>query len=197
MIWLLKWQQTVWLILLTSLVWSSGGISVPADGREWLAGWWLMEQQSSYGFGQREWVERRVRVPLWLAQGYAWAVVGGWTGVTLAMGWQIGAAGGTLWSCAVVTVASHQVRTGLNRVAEVRRWQTAELAWQELVASFNAPQEQPISETALEGVVSLARQRKVQKPDKVEATDQPAEAPPKLEASQTPTTAMGQALAQS
>src|SRR5512136_104719 len=113
MIWLLKWQQTVWLILLISLVWSSGVISVAPDGREGLAGWWLMEQQSRYGHRQREWGEQRVRVPLWLAQGYAWAVVGGWTGVMLGLGWQIWEAGGTLWSCAVVTVASHQVRTGL------------------------------------------------------------------------------------
>jgi hypothetical protein len=171
-------------------------MSVAPDGGERLAGWWQMEEQSSYGFGQREWVKRRVRVPLWLAQGYAWAVVGGWTGVTLGMGWQIWGTGGTLWSCAVVTVASHQVRTGLKGVAEVRRWAAADLAWQQMVASFNAPQEQPVSETAMQGMVSLARQEMVQKPDKGKAADKPAEAPPKLEADQRPATAMGQALAQ-
>ncbi len=196
MIWLLKWQQTVWLILLASLVWRSGVLSVAPDGREGLAGWWLMEQQSSYGHGQREWVEQRLRVPLWLAQGYAWAVVGGWTGVTLGLGWQIWTAGGTLWSCAIVTVASHQVRTGLNQVAEVRRWAAVELAWQEMVASFNEPQEQPVSEMELKGLVSLARQGMVKKPDKVEATDKPAEAPPEIEAGPSPAKAMGQALAQ-
>jgi hypothetical protein len=68
MIWLLKWQQTIWLILLASLVWHSGVISVALDGREW-----LMEEQSSYGHGQREWVERWVFLklvvpakPVWL-----------------------------------------------------------------------------------------------------------------------------------
>jgi len=196
MIWLLKWQQTVWLILLASLVWSSGVINVPPDGRERLAGWWLIEEQSGYGHRQREWVERRMKVPLWWARGYAWVVVGGWTGVTLGMGWQIWAAGGTLWSWAVVTVASHQVRTGLKRVAEVRGWEAAELAWQEMVASFNEPQEQPVNEMELKGMVWLARQGMVKKPDKVEATDKPAEAAPQIEAGPSPAQAMGQALAQ-
>ncbi len=196
MIWLLKWQQTVWIILLATLVGSSGMISVSPEGRERLAGWWLREEQSNYGHGLREWVERRVSVPLWLAQGYAWAVVGGWTGVTLAMGWQIWGAGGTLWSCAVVTVASHQVRTGLNRVAAVRRWAGAEQAWQELGASFNEPAEQPVHETEVRGRVSLARQGLVEPPDPVEAADQPAEAPPERAVGPSPAKTMGQALAQ-
>jgi len=193
MIWLLKWQQTVWIILLVSLVWSSGVISVPAEGRERLAGWW---QQSSEGPRQGEWVERRLKVPLWLARGYAWVVVGGWTGVSLGVCWQIWGAGGTVWSCGLLSVASHQVRTGLNRVAEVRRWETAELAWQELVASFNEPEEQPVSETEMKGMISLARPGIVKKPDNVEAADKPAEAPPEIEAGQSPGKAMGQALAQ-
>lgn len=188
MIWLLKWQQTVWIILLASLVGSSGMISIAPAGRERLAGWWLMEEQSSYGPGLPEWVERRVRVPLWLAQGYAWAVVGGWTGVMLVMGWQIWGAGGTLWSCAVVTVASHQVRTGLNRVVEVRHWTAAEQTWQELGASFN--------ETEVRGLVSLARQGLIEPPDPVEAADKPAEAPPARAVGQSPAKTMGQALAQ-
>jgi hypothetical protein len=196
MIWLLQWRQTVWVILLVGLVWSSGLISIAPEGRERLAGWWLREEQSNYGHGPREWVERRVRVPLWLAQGYAWAVVGGWTGVTLAMGWQIWDAGGTLWSCAVVIVASHQVRTGLNRVAEVRRWAAAEGVWQALVESCNEPQEPPSSETELQGRVSLARPGRVQPPDPVEAADQPAEASPEIKADLSPAKIMGQALAQ-
>jgi len=196
MIWLLNWRQSVWGILLVGLVWSNGLLTDVPAGRERLAGWWLMEEQSSYGHGQREWVERRMRVPLWLAQGYAWAVVGGWTGVTLGMGWQIWGAGGTLWSCAVVTVASHQVRTGLKRVAEVRRWEAAALAWQEMVESCNEPEEQPVSQTEMKGMVSLARQGIVQKPDQVETADKQAEAPPEIEAGQSPAKAMGQALAQ-
>jgi len=193
MIWLLKWQQTVWIILLVSLVWSSGVISVPAEGRERLAGWW---QQSGDGPGQREWVERRVKEPLWLAQGYAWAVVGAWTGVSLGLGWQIWGAGSSLWSCVLLTVASHQVRTGLNRVAEVRRWAAAELVWQEVVASFNEPEQEPIKEMEVRGMVSLARQGLVKKPDKVEAADQPAEACPEIEPKPSPAKVMGQALAQ-
>jgi hypothetical protein len=196
MIWLLKWQQTVWIILLVSLVWSSGVISVPPDGRERLAGWWLMEEQSGYGHRQREWVERRMKVPLWLARGYTWVVVGGWTGVSLGVCWQIWGAGGTVWSCGLLTVASHQMRTGLNRVAEVRRWETAELAWQEMVESFNEPGEQPVSETAMKELVSLARQGIVQKSDKVKAADQPVEACPEIEPKPSPGKAMGQALAQ-
>lgn len=183
---LLQWRQSVWGILLVGLVWSSGLISVAPAGRERLAGWWLMEEQSSYGHGLPEWVERRVRGPLWWAQGYAWAVVGGWTGVTLAMGWQMWGAGGTLWSCAVVTVASHQVRTGLNRVVEVRRWAGAEQTWQELGASFN--------ETEVRGLVSLARQGLVEQPDPVEAADKPAEAPPARAVGQSPAKTMGQAI---
>lgn len=196
MIWLLKWQQTVWVILLVSLVWSSGVISVSPDGRERLAGWWLMEEQSSNGYRPREWVERRVKVPLWLAQEYAWAVVGGWTGISLAIGWQIWRAGGSLWSCGLLTLASHQVRTGLNRVAEVQQWEAAELAWQEMVASFNEPEEQPVSEMEVRGLVSLARQGIVRQSDKVEVADQPAEACPEIEPKPSPAKAMGQALAQ-
>jgi len=191
MIWLLmKWRQTVWIILLVSLVWSSGVISVPFEGRERLAGWWLMEEQSGYGHGQREWAKRRVRVPLWLAKGYAWVVVGGWTGVSLGVGWQIWGAGGTLWSCGLLTVASHQVRTGLNRVAEVRQWEAAELAWQTVMESFNEPGKEQAGETGVTGMVALARQG-------AEAgLDRQVETPPVVEPDQSPAKAMGQSLAQ-
>jgi hypothetical protein len=196
MIWLLKWQQTVWIILLASLVWSSGMISVPPDGGERLAGWWLMEEQSRSGEGLREWVERRVKVPLWLVQGYAWAVVGGWTGVSLGMGWQIWGTGGTVWSCGLLTLASHQVRTGLKRVAEVRRREAAGLAWQEMVESFNEPAEQPVSEPAVRGLVSLARRGIVKKTDKVKAAEKQPETCPEIEPKQSPAKVMGQTLAQ-
>jgi len=158
-----------------------------------LAGWWLMEDQSGNGHRPRQWVERRVKVPLWWVQGYAWVVVGGWTGVSLGMGWQIWGAGGTVWSYGLLTLASHQVRTGLNRVAEIRRWEAAEVAWQQMVANFNEPpQEQLVSETEVKGMVSLARQGIVHKSDKAKATDKQAAGCPEIE----PAQAMGQALAQ-
>jgi len=191
MIWLLKWQQTVWMILLVSLVGSSGMISVPAEGQERLGGWWLLEEQSGYGQGQREWVEQRVRVPLRLAQGYAWAVVGVWTGVTLGMSWQIWRTEGTLWSWVVVTLVSHQVRTGLTQVAEVRRWAAAEVAWQELVDSLTEPEGQPVSETKEMEMLSLTRSARFG-----EAVDRPTAAPAEREADLSPAEVMGQTLAQ-
>jgi hypothetical protein len=105
------------------------------------------------------------------------------------MGWQIWGTGSSLWSCGLLTVASHQVRTGLNRVAEVRRWEAAELAWQEMMGSFNEPEEQPISKTEVSGMVSLARQGFVRKADEGTQTLE-------REPDQSPAMAMGQALAQ-
>lgn len=72
MIWLLKWRQPVSVMLLVSLIWSSGLLSVPPSGREWLAGWWLGNVQGSgYNHCQSEWVKRRVRIPWWLMQSWA------------------------------------------------------------------------------------------------------------------------------
>ncbi len=188
MIWLLKWRQTVWIILLVSLVWSSGVISVPPDGQEQLAGWWLMEEQSGYGHGQRKWVKRQVSVPLWLAKWYAWVVVGGWTGVSLGVGWQIWTTGGTVWSSGLLTVASHQVRTGLNRVAEVRHREAAELSWQTMMERFDEVAEGQVGETSVTGMVSLARQ------GAEVGLDKEAESPALVEPEQSPAKAMGQSL---
>jgi hypothetical protein len=96
----------------------------------------------------------------------------------------------------LLTLASDQVRTGLKRVAEVRRWEAAEVAWQELVASFTEPEEQLVSETEVRGLVSLARREVVQPSDNVKAADQQAEACPEIEPKPSPALAMGQALAQ-
>lgn len=155
MIWLLKWRQTVGIVLLVSLVWSSGLIRVAPDGRARLAGWWLGQaQQSGYGHQMSEWMERRVNVPRWVAQSQAWAVVGGWLGVTLGVGWQIWAGGGTLWGCGLLTLASHQMRTGLQRVAEWRRWEAVELAWPVRVETVT---ERPADQSDLAGVMTMAR----------------------------------------
>ncbi len=186
MIWLLKWRQTVWIILLVSLVWSSGVISVPPDGQEQLAGWWLMEEQSGYGHGQRKWVKRQVSVPLWLAKWSAWGVVGGWTGVSLGVGWQIWTTGGTVWSSGLLTVAGHQVRTGLNRVAEVRHWEAAELTWQTMKESFDEAVAEQTSETGMTGMLSLARQGVETGMDKQEESSAQVE----------PAQVMGQSIAQ-
>lgn len=190
MIWLLKWQQTVWLVLLVSLVWSGGVSNVPLEGQERLAGWWLMEEQSGYGYGQREWVERRVSVPPRLAHGYAWAVVGGWASVTLGMGWHIWAAGGTVWSCAVVTLASHQVRSAVQQVSEVRRWAAAAVTWQELGVSLTEAATLSVSQQGGGGLVALARSAS---PD--EAVDLTATAPAVQKAAASPAEVMGQTLA--
>jgi hypothetical protein len=65
-----------------------------------------------------------------------------------------------------------------------------------MVESFTEPEEQQVGETEMKGMVSLARQGKVKKPDKVEIADKQAEARPEIETSQSPVKAMGQALAQ-
>ena len=134
MSWLLNWRQTVWITVLVSLLWSGGLVRVAPAGQEQLAGWWLGQvQQSGYGHQPSEWVTRRVNIPVWLAQGQAWAVVGGWLGLTLGLGWQIWSGGSSLWSCGLLTLASHQVRTGVQRLAAWQRWEAEEMVWAGLV----------------------------------------------------------------
>lgn len=41
MMWLLNWRQTVWSILLVSLLWSDGLFRVAPAGQEQWAGWWV------------------------------------------------------------------------------------------------------------------------------------------------------------
>lgn len=188
MSWLLKWQQTVWMILLVSLVWSSVAFNVPNEGQERLAGWWLAEQRGDRQ-GQQEWVKRRVSVPLWLAKGYAWAMVGGWSGVTLGLGWQIWAEGGSVWRCGLVTVASHQVRSGLRRVAEVRHRERVEMAWREVPTSLTVPEEREMV-----GLAALARQASLEKES--EGADATETICPEQGGRASPTRTMGQTLAQ-
>ncbi len=58
LIWLVKWRQTIGLVLLVSLVWGSGGQEQP-EGLERLSGWWVAtEQGSGYGQWSSEWVQR-------------------------------------------------------------------------------------------------------------------------------------------
>ena len=98
------------------------------------------------------------------------------------MGWQIWTIGGSLWSCGLLTMASHQVRTGVKRMVELRQWETAELAWQTMVEVVN--------ETEVRGMVSLARQSSNEGADKVTLPEKhPAE-------TISPNQEMGQALAQ-
>lgn len=155
MIWLLNWRQTVWSILLVSLLWSGGLFRVAPTGQAELAGWWLGQvQQSGYGSQMSEWVTRRVSVPLWVVQGQAWAVVGGWLGLTVGLGWQIWSGGGSLWSCGLLTLASHQVRTGIQRVAVWQRWEADEMVWAALVETVT---EMSASQQELSGVTTQAR----------------------------------------
>ena len=197
MIWLLKWRQSVWVVLLVGLVWSNGLISGSPAGRERLAGWWLMQdQQNGYGHWQSEWVERRVRLPLWLVQGWTWAVVGGWLGVTLSVGCQIWGAGGSLWSCGLLTIASHQVRTGLNRMVELRRWEATELAWGAVVETVNETAERQASQPGLKGLVSLARLAATSEQHEIELVDTQPEGTAAVEPTQSSPWEMGQRLAQ-
>ncbi len=64
-------------------------------------------------------------------------------GVTLGVGWQIWGADGTLWGCGLLTLASHQVRTELQRVAELRGWERAELAWQAVAETITETADGP------------------------------------------------------
>jgi hypothetical protein len=136
MIWLLNWRHTLWTLLLVSLLWSSG----PAPtGPEQLAGWWLGQmQQSGYGAQPREWASRRVKVPVWLAQGQSWAAAGGWLGLTLGLGWQIWQEGGELWRCGVWVLASHQLRSAVEQMAAWQQWQATEQLWAEVSESVAA-----------------------------------------------------------
>ena len=157
MIWLLNWRQTVWITVLVSLLWSGGLVRVAPAGQEQLAGWWLGQvQQSGYGHQPSEWVRRRVRVPVWLGQGQAWAGVGGWLGVTLGLGWQLWSEGGSLWSWGLLTLASHQLRTGVGRLAVWQRWEAEEMAWAALAERVTELSARP---TEPEGMTTQARHR--------------------------------------
>lgn len=152
MIWLLKWRQTVWSILLVSLLWSGGLFRVDPAGQEQWAGWWLEEvQQSGYGYQRSKWVTGRVSVPLWVVQGQAWAVLGGWLGLTVGLSWQIWGEGGNLWSCGLLTLASHQVRTGIEGVVSWQCRAADDALMVELVTEMTVSQNEP------NGVTTLAR----------------------------------------
>jgi len=124
LMWLLKWRQTVWITLLVGLVWGSGLMSVaPVGGRVRLAGWWVgLEQQSGYGQWHTEWVKRPALGSGWWGQGWAWAESSLWLGVMVGLGGYMWGVGETWWSWGLLTLASHQVRTGLNRGAIMRGW---------------------------------------------------------------------------
>jgi hypothetical protein len=128
-------------------------------------------------------------VPLWVAQGWAWAVVGGWLGVTVGLGWQIWEAGGTLWSCGLLTLASHQVRTGLQQVAEWRGWEKAELAWLGVVETVTETADWPTGEINLDGVSILARQLSASESEPLAEIEEEA-------AAASPVWEMGRTLAQ-
>lgn len=149
MIWLQKWQQSLLVVLLVGLVWSSGLVNNTHTGQEQLGGWWLaQEQQSGHGHLQSRWVERQVRVPLWLVQGRSWVAMVAWLGLILSLVWPLWGERGTFWSYAVVVYASHRVVAEWKRLAELRRLAQAELAWQmkheEVISTSQAAEmEQP------------------------------------------------------
>lgn len=187
LIWLVKWRQTVGLILLVSLVWGSGVQEQP-EALERLSGWWVAtEQGSGYGHWSSEWVKRGVAVPRWLRQRWVWGEMGGWLGVMVGVGWLGWQEGGSLWSWGVLTLASHQVRTGWSQLTEMQRWAEAELAWGEVRERVNLAQPQ--------GVLTLARLAPESEPNEVKSSDPTGEArvvspPPRL----LPAEVMGQSL---
>lgn len=141
--------------MLVSLLWSGGLFrGVPAE-QEQVAGWWVGQvQQSGYGNPMSEWVRRRVSVPVRVMQGQAWAVVGGWLGLSVGLGWQIWSGGGSGWSWGLLTLVSHQVRTGMQRVLAWQRWEADELVWAMLAETAS---ELSVSQHELSGVTTQAR----------------------------------------
>jgi hypothetical protein len=81
----------------------------------------------------------------------------------LVVSWQIWRAGGSLWSWGLLTLASHQVRTGLNQVAEWRAWEASRAVW----LTVN---EAVAFEPQGAGAVSLARQAPVEGVEPASAT---------------------------
>lgn len=123
LIWLLKWRQTLRVVLLVSLMFSAG------DREEGLAAWW----RSGQGHLQVSVSRRRVEVPGWLQQGGMWATTGAWAGVSLAAIWQLRAGEiEPLISGFMLVIATHQVRNNGYHLREMR-YQEVELAvWQNL-----------------------------------------------------------------
>jgi len=120
--WFPEWRQTFYLALLVSLLWSGGLLYKARDGKERLAGWWRAEtEQNAQGYLQTEWSRRQVKVPVWLEQGRVWALTGVWLGISLATGWQIWGGKAGLMSIGGLILATHQLRSSLHRLGELRR----------------------------------------------------------------------------
>lgn len=185
MIWLLKWRQTLWMVMLVSLLWRGGLRGHTTEGAERLAGWWRAEaEQSGYGYWQSEWVRQRVRVPRWLEQGWLWVAIGAWGGVSLTLVWQMwsGEAGlipswGLVW-------ASHQARTKLRQLRELGHREERRAVWQNVVAA------------ELKGAITQARLVTPEEEREGRAIESlwPGKAGPQT--GQSPQWAMGHSLAQ-
>jgi hypothetical protein len=184
LMWLVKWRQTVGLVVLVSLVWGSGVLGRP-EAQERLGGWWLAQEQGR-GHWPHEWDQHRLVVPLWLVQGWAWAEAGGWLGVMISVGWLSWREGGNLWSWGVLTLVSHQVRTAVGQVADLRRWEAMEMAWGEVLET--------VSVTEPPGWLTLARLAPTPEPGRGNPLEPTAEPGAVSLVAQTPAEVMGQSL---
>lgn len=187
LMWLVNWRQTVGVVLLVSLVWSSGVPDQPGVQTR-LGGWWLTQEQGrGDGCWSREWVKRGVVVPLGWVQGWAWAEAGGWLGVMVGAGWLGWQSGGSLWSWGVLTLASHQVRTALHQLGDLRRWEEVEMAWGEVLETVRLVEPQEW--------LSLARLGPEPERHEVKPLEPPAEPGVAAPTVQSPAWIMGQSLA--
>ena len=130
LIWLLKWRQTFYLTLLVGLLWSGGLAFSAGDGKERVAAWWRAEaERRAHGHLQMEWSRQSARVPVWLEKVQVWALTGVWVGVSLATAWQIWKGETGLLPSAALVLATHQMRSNLHRLKELRRQEKLIAVW--------------------------------------------------------------------
>ena len=175
LIWLLKWRQTLWVVLLVSLMFSAG------DREERLAAWW----RSGQGHLQVSVSRTRVEVPRWLQQGGMWATTGAWVGVSVVAIWQLRVGEiEPLISGFILVIATHQVRNNAYHLREMGYQEVALAVWQNL------------ARVEQNGTIAQARLTSEEEKERVEALERVLGEKATSHKGQSPLLEMGQSLAQ-
>jgi len=180
LVWFLKWRQTLWVVLLVSLMFSAG------DKEDRLAAWWRTEEvRSGHGHLQFSASRTRVAVPAWLQQGGMWATVGAWVGVSLTAIWQLRVGEiDSLLSGVIFVLATHQVRSNVYHLRELRYQEGAIAVWQNLVTA------------ELNGAIAQARLASPEEKESVEVPESVSGEKTGSQNGQSPLLEMGQSLVQ-